>query len=201
MPLDLLLAFLTYAFVTSITPGPNNTMVLASGVNHGFSRTIPHVLGISSGFAVMVLAVGFGIGRLFITAPWLYEALRWIGAAYLLWLAWKIATASAMDEKTTASKPMSFWQAAAFQWVNPKAWVMAIGAIATYTPANGGLGMILLVAVLFAVVNAPTVALWAAFGTTLRRWLTDARYVRIFNITMAALLVLSLQPLLWGGMH
>lgn len=201
MTLDLMLAFLTYAFVTSITPGPNNTMVLASGVNHGFSRTIPHVLGISCGFAVMVLAVGFGIGRLFIAAPWLYEALRWIGAAYLLWLAWKIATANAMDEKTTASRPMSFWQAAAFQWVNPKAWIMAIGAIATYTPANGGLGTIVIVAILFALVNAPTVALWAAFGTTLRRWLTDARYVRIFNITMAVLLVLSLQPLLWGGTH
>jgi threonine/homoserine/homoserine lactone efflux protein len=201
MTLDLMLAFLTYAFVTSITPGPNNTMVLASGVNHGFGRTIPHVLGISSGFAVMVLAVGFGIGRLFAAAPWLYEALRWIGAAYLLWLAWKIATAHAMDQKTTASRPMSFWQAAAFQWVNPKAWIMAIGAIATYTPANGGLGTIVVVAALFALVNAPSVAVWAAFGTTLRRWLTDARYVRIFNITMAALLVLSLQPLLWSGTH
>lgn len=199
MPLDVVLAFLTYAFVTSITPGPNNTMVLASGLNHGFGRTVPHVLGISCGFAVMVLAVGFGIGRLFLAVPWLYEALRWIGAAYLLWLAWKIATAGTMDGEAAAGRPMNFWEAAAFQWVNPKAWIMAIGAIAAYAPVNGGLGTIVIVAVLFALVNAPSVAVWAAFGTTLRRWLTDPRYVRIFNIVMAALLVLSLQPLLWDG--
>lgn len=200
MPPDLLLAFFAYAFVTSVTPGPNNTMLLASGLNHGFVRSVPHILGISAGFALMVLGVGFGLGRLFAAFPSLYVVLRCVGAAYLLWLAWRIATATAMKGDTSAGRPMRFWEAAAFQWVNPKAWIMAIGAIATYTPADGGLAAVAIVSALFAMVNAPSVAVWAAFGTTLRRWLSDARYLRVFNIAMAVLLVLSLYPLLTEGL-
>ncbi len=193
---DLLLAFVTYAFVTSITPGPNNTMVLASGLNHGFARSMPHILGISIGFAAMVVGVGVGLGRLFLAYPSLYTTLRVVGAVYLLWLAWQIATAQPLQETATPGRPFGFWQAAAFQWVNPKAWIMAVGAIATYVPAEGGVLAVIVIAALFAVVNAPSVAVWAAFGTTLRRWLTDRRHLRIFNIAMALLLVPSLYPLL-----
>jgi len=196
MQTDMMLAFMAYAFVTSITPGPNNTMVLASGLNHGFARSVPHIFGISIGFSVMVLGIGAGLGSLFIAYPAAYVALRVIGTVYLLWLAWQIATARPMQDAAGSSRPFGFWKAAAFQWVNPKAWIMAIGAIAAYVPANGGIPAVALIALLFAVVNAPSVAVWAAFGTTLRRWLTDARYVRMFNAAMAIMLVLSLYPLL-----
>jgi threonine/homoserine/homoserine lactone efflux protein len=128
---DLLLAFILFAFVSSITPGPNNTMLLSSGVNFGFNRTIPHMLGISCGFALMVLAVGFGLGAVFKAYPILYTVLRYAGAAYLLYLAYKIATSGpAEDGDQSNTRPMSYLSAAAFQWVNPKAWVMAIGATA-----------------------------------------------------------------------
>lgn len=200
MSSNLVLAFLAYAFVSSVTPGPNNTMLLASGLNHGFVRTVPHILGISAGFALMVLAVGVGLGRLFSAFPSLYGVLRWLGVVYLLWLAWRTATAVAIKSDATPVRPIGFYEAAAFQWVNPKAWIMAIGAIATYTPAAGGLMAVAIVALLFALVNAPSVAVWAAFGTTLRRWLADTRSIRTFNIAMAALLVLSLYPLLMEGL-
>lgn len=195
---DMLLAFMTYAFVTSITPGPNNTMLLASGLNHGFARSVPHILGISIGFAAMVFGVGAGLGRLFLAYPSLYTTLRVVGAVYLLWLAWQIATAQPLQETAAAGRPFGFWKAAAFQWVNPKAWIMAIGAIATYAPVEGSVLAVLSIAALYALVNAPSIAVWAAFGTTLRHWLTDQRHLRIFNIAMAVLLVLSLFPLLSG---
>jgi threonine/homoserine/homoserine lactone efflux protein len=201
MPPDLILAFLAYAFVTSVTPGPNNTMLLASGINHGLLRTLPHILGISVGFALMVLAVGFGLVRIFAAFPAIYTALRFAGAAYLLCLAWRIATASPTKRNAGARRPLSFYEAAAFQWMNPKAWVMAVGAIAAYMPSNGGFADVALVSSLFALVNAPSVAVWAAFGAMLRRWLTDTRYVRIFNIAMAMLLLLSLYPLIVEGIR
>jgi len=137
MPPETLLAFLTYAFVTSITPGPNNTMLLASGVNYGFVRSLPHVLGISIGFGVMVVGVGAGLGRLFEDYPSLYAALRIVGGAYLLYLAWQIATAAPMQDASPNGRPFGFWKAAGFQWVNPKAWIMAIGAITAYLPTGG----------------------------------------------------------------
>lgn len=193
---SLLLTFATYAFVTSITPGPNNTMVLASGVNFGFHRTIPHLMGINLGFSAMVLSVGLGLGGMFTAWPVLHDVLRYVGALYLIYLAWKIARSGTMSDGADAVRPMSFAQAAAFQWVNPKAWIMAIGAVATYTPQNGFFLNIVIVTVVYALVNAPCIAAWAAFGVVLRRLLTSSRSVRIFNVAMAALLVLSLYPLL-----
>jgi threonine/homoserine/homoserine lactone efflux protein len=137
MTADLLLAFIAFAFVTSVTPGPNNMMLLASGVNFGLRRSLPHMFGISLGFMLLVASVGLGLGQVFEQVPMLYNVLRYAGAAYLLYLAWKIANAGAPDSQGDASaKPFSFLQAAAFQWVNPKAWIMAIGAITTYTPQD-----------------------------------------------------------------
>ncbi|TRN55655.1 LysE family translocator [Pseudomonas syringae] len=193
---DLLLAFTLFAFVTSITPGPNNMMLLASGVNFGFSRTLPHMLGISVGFFVLVLAVGFGLGSVFKAWPVLYTILRYVGAAYLLYLAWKIATSGpASDNVDSQGKPLSFMSAALFQWVNPKAWIMAIGAISTYTPMQGYFYNVLVISAVFALINLPSMGVWAGFGSLLRNVLRDPLGLRIFNGVMAALLVASLYPL------
>ena len=200
LPPDLFAALIAFAFVTSVTPGPNNMMLLASGVNHGFTRTLPHMLGISVGFSGMIVAVGFGIGQVFVLYPQTYLALKVISIVYMLWLAWKIATSgplsSGMGE--AVGQPMTFVQAAAFQWVNPKAWTMALGAISAYTVATDYTKSLLIVGAVFIVVNFPTVSLWTMFGVGLRRWLTDPRQVRVFNNTMAMLLVASLAPLIIG---
>jgi len=196
--LNLLAAFALFAFVSSITPGPNNTMLLASGVNFGVRRSVPHALGVSIGFGVMVLAVGLGLGEVFKVYPALYTLLRYAGAAYLLYLAWKIATSGPVSaDSSQRGKPMSFFGAAAFQWVNPKAWVMAVGAITTYAPAQGYLFNVLVIAAVFCLVNLPSVGVWVMFGSALRRFLQDPRWLRLFNLLMAALLVLSLYPLLF----
>ncbi|KDD67406.1 threonine/homoserine/homoserine lactone efflux protein [Pseudomonas sp. BT76 TE3572] len=197
LSLDLLLGFALFALVTSITPGPNNTMLLASGVNFGFNRTIPHMLGITCGFFVLVVAVGFGLGAVFQTYPLLYTVLRYVGAAYLLYLAWKIARSGPVSESEKGeSKPISYLGAAAFQWVNPKAWIMAIGAISTYTPMQGYFTNVIVIAAVFALINLPSVSVWAGCGTLLRNVLKDRRWLRLFNWGMALLLVASLYPLL-----
>ncbi|MBS7560689.1 MULTISPECIES: LysE family translocator [Pseudomonas] len=197
LSVDLLLAFALFALVTSITPGPNNTLLLASGVNFGFNRSIPHILGISCGFFVLVLAVGLGLGAVFEAYPLLYSVLRYVGAAYLLYLAWKIARSGPMSEEQQGQgQPLGYWGAAAFQWVNPKAWVMAVGAISTYTPLQGYFTNVLVIAAVFALINAPTVSLWAACGSLLRNVLRNPRWLRLFNLGMAGLLVISLAPLL-----
>ncbi|MEK1942290.1 MAG: LysE family translocator [Pseudomonas sp.] len=197
MSLELLFAFIAFAFVSSVTPGPNNMMLLASGVNFGMRRSLPHMLGISIGFGVMVMVVGFGLGELFKRVPLLYTILRYAGAAYLLYLAWKIAHASAPEGNGDAhGKPFTFLQAAAFQWVNPKAWVMAVTAITTYVSQDNFVASVLLIGLLFALINCPSVGLWTAAGSLMRTWLSNPRTLRAFNITMALLLVASLYPLL-----
>ncbi|KAA0943354.1 MULTISPECIES: LysE family translocator [unclassified Pseudomonas] len=200
MSSSLLSAFALFAFVSSITPGPNNTMLLASGVNFGFRRSIPHALGISIGFMVLVISVGLGLGEVFKALPWAYRLLRYVGAAYLLYLAWKIATSSPLSDDTdNGRKPMTFLGAAVFQWVNPKAWVMALGAITTYTPAEGYVTNVLVIALVFAVVNLPSVCVWAGCGSGLRNVLRNPRWLRVFNFSMAGLLVLSLYPMFFAG--
>ncbi|NQD91402.1 LysE family translocator [Pseudomonas sp. CrR25] len=197
MTTELLIAFIAFAFVTSVTPGPNNMMLLASGVNFGVRRSLPHMFGISLGFMVLVLAVGLGLGQLFEQVPVLYSLLRYLGAAYLLYLAWNIARAGApQGSGENRGKPFSFLQAAAFQWVNPKAWIMAIGAITTYTPQENFAVNVLLIAALFALVNCPSVGLWTMAGSLLRNWLDNPRALRAFNVGMALLLVASLYPIL-----
>lgn len=202
MPLDTLMAFALFAMVSSITPGPNNLMLLASGVNFGFRATLPHMLGISVGFALMVLAVGVGLAGLFNVFPWLYSLLKWGGAAYLLYLAWKITQSGPIDSGNQAAQraaPMSFFNAAAFQWINPKAWVMALGAFSTYVPATSGVLVVALAAGIFGLINLPSVGMWALFGARVRHLLKIERNLRIFNYGMALLLVLSLYPMLTGA--
>lgn len=195
MTLDLLLAFIAFAFVTAVTPGPNNAMMLASGINFGFRRSVPHILGIAGGIVVMVVAVGLGLGGLFRTYPALYTVLRWVGAAYLLYLAWRIAISGASKVGGATTRPLGFLGAAAFQWVNPKAWVMVLGAVTAYTPRDGYFRNVLIVAVVFGLVVAPSVGVWAGFGTALRRFLSSPSRIRAFNLSMSLLLVLSLYPI------
>ncbi|KRB22950.1 MULTISPECIES: LysE family translocator [Mesorhizobium] len=197
MSLDAFLALLVYAFVTSITPGPNNLMLLASGVNFGITRTIPHMLGISIGFLVLLLAVGFGLGAVLTAFPALHNVLKVAGAAYLLYLAWKIATSRSLSGKGEAeARPMRFIDAAAFQWVNPKAWVMAITAMAVYTNPDHPFISVALISFAFAVVNLPSVSVWAGFGTALRGFLSDPVRLKWFNIAMGVLLAATLWPML-----
>jgi threonine/homoserine/homoserine lactone efflux protein len=192
---DILFALSTFALVSSITPGPNNAMLLASGVNFGLRRTLPHMLGVNFGFPVMALSIGLGLQGVLATVPLLYQIIRWAGAAYLLFLAWKIATADEITEQGAAHQPMSFWQAVAFQWVNPKAWVMAVGAVTAYTTGNS-FAELATVCVVFMLLNLPCILAWTAAGVALRRVLDKPIILRAFNITMGVLLVLSLYPLL-----
>jgi len=196
MQADTLLALFLFAFTTSITPGPNNMMLFASGVNFGFARTIPHMFGIGAGFLTLLIAVGLGLGALLHSVPMLYTALKFAGGAYLVWIAWKIGTSRTLSEGKAGAVPMTFLQAAAFQWINPKAWVMAVTAMATYTSEQSYLTSVLIVGAIFAIVNVPSVSTWAGFGSALRQWLSDPVRLKWFNITMAVLLVLSLWPML-----
>jgi len=197
MSADAFLALLVFAFVSSITPGPNNVMLLASGVNFGFCRTVPHMLGIGIGFVVLLLAVGLGLGAVLTAYPQLGLGLKAAGAVYLVVLAWRIAMSRSMADKGGSSGcPMSFLEAAAFQWVNPKAWVMAVTAMALYTSAEAPFASVLLVALAFGVVNLPCVSSWAAFGTSLRGFLSDPVRLKWFNIAMGVLLAASLWPML-----
>lgn len=196
MTFEIFLSLLLFAFTTSITPGPNNMMLLASGVNFGFRRTIPHMLGIGCGFFLLLLGIGYGLGALLAAFPPLYVALRIVGGVYLLWIAWKIATSRSLGEGSAGAEPMSFLAAAAFQWVNPKAWVMAVSAMAAYTSPDRYRLTVLLVAAAFAIVNFPSVSVWTGFGSVLRAWLSHSLRLRWFNGLMALLLVLSLWPML-----
>ena len=191
----LLLALALFAFVNSITPGPNNTMLMASGANFGFRATLPHLSGVAIGFGVMVLAVGLGLGGLFLAFPWLHDVLAVAGGLYMIWLALKIATSKGMAGGQAGGRPQTFWQAAAFQWVNPKAWAMAIGAITAYAPAENYNLNVLLVALVFMAVNGPCVTIWTSFGVGLRRFLDRPAVLKAFNVTMALLLLASLIPL------
>jgi threonine/homoserine/homoserine lactone efflux protein len=190
MVLHAVFALTSFAFVSSITPGPNNLMLLASGANHGFRRTLPHMMGVAIGFTLMVAVVGLGVAQVFISHPVARRGLAVVSVIYMIWLAWKIARSGA-PEAVKIGAPMTFLQAAAFQWVNPKAWAMAISAVTLYVV----LGPIW-VAVIFGVVNLPCVAIWVVLGQGVARWLSDPKKRMVFNYTMAGLLILSLAPVL-----
>jgi threonine/homoserine/homoserine lactone efflux protein len=195
--IDTFLPLMGFALATSITPGPNNMMLLASGVNFGFRRTIPHMLGISLGHGVMVLVMGLGLAALLAASPQLMLGLKLAAVVYVAWLAWKIAHAGAPKAGAVGSKPLTGLQAAAFQWINPKAIAMAMTAITVYGGA-GSFGDVLAVAAVFSLINLPSVALWCIAGDRLRAVLHNPRWLRAFNWTMAALLVVSMIPVLWA---
>ncbi len=198
MSFDLILALIGYAFATSITPGPNNLMLMASGANFGLQRTLPHMAGVSLGHGFMTFVIGLGLTQVFESIPKLRTVLVILCSVYLSWLAWKIANAAPPSEAATEGTPLSFLQAAAFQWVNPKAIFMSITAQTNYAPEGGGWMGALMVAGIFACVNLPSVGVWAWLGVQVKRFLDTGRRLRIFNITMAVLLVASLIPIVAG---
>jgi threonine/homoserine/homoserine lactone efflux protein len=195
--MERLLAFASYCLAASITPGPNNLMLMASGANHGVRRSLPHVLGISLGFSFMVAVMALGLGRLFLSAPWLQGVLKVAGFAWLCWLAWKIATGNGMGDGEAGGRPMTFLEAAAFQWVNAKAWMMILGAVSIYLdPARDLLVEVALLAGVFAIVGFPCMMAWLWAGVAIRRLLSRPGALRAFNIAMAVLLVGGAVPML-----
>jgi len=196
MPTEMFTALVVFASAMAFTPGPNNIMVTASGVNFGFRRTLPHILGITFGFFVLIAVCAAGLGAVFAAYPPLQLVLKLTGAVYLLWLAWKIASAAPVSaEQERVATPISFWQAALFQWVNPKAVVAAVSAIAIYVRPTHWLADFTLLQIVFAIATLLAVATWTGFGVALRRVLSDAKQARIFNVAMAVLLVGSIVPM------
>lgn len=203
-----LLSAAAFAVAMAATPGPNNAMLTTSGATWGFQATVPHMLGISIGFPVMLTVVALGTGNLLLAHSAALDALRWLGAGYLLWLAWKIATAvpsvpsAADDPPVPRGKPFSFWQAALYQWVNPKAWIIVVSALTTLGTTTAGrpsLGRALIIAVIFLGINVPVAALWTGLGVGVAQVLRTPRALRRFNVAMAALLVASLITVLSDG--
>ena len=195
MSQSLLIGFIVFAAVMYFTPGPNNVMLLSSGLTHGFRRTLPHIAGITFGMAFMIAAVGLGLGTIFITYPLLQTVLKYAGAAYLIWLAAVIAlSGTAPSAQDNARGPMTFWGAAVFQWVNVKGWVMVIGTITAYAAVAGFPWNIMIQTAISLVIGAVSTVAWALFGSALRPVLRSPRAVRAFNIVMAILLLASLYP-------
>ncbi len=193
MNYEIFTALTIFAFVSSITPGPNNLMLMNSGANFGFKQTIPHLLGVGIGFVLMIILVGMGIMQIFAMFPASYEILKTLSIIYLLYLAIRIAFSSTnVEEKSYNAKPLTFIQAALFQWINPKGWTMALTATSIYAPSQEFIA-ILLVALTFGVVSLPCVGSWIVIGQKMKRLLTASKQLRAFNITMAVLLMISVS--------
>ncbi len=199
MSFNLILALSGFAFVSSITPGPNNLMLMTSGTNFGFRRTLPHLAGVCTGFTVMIVLVGLGVAELLQAVPYALDVLRAASITYLLYLAWKLARSVPGDMDLAGArraKPISFLQAVLFQWVNPKAWAMSLTAISAYTSKTDPVGSVLLVALVFGAVGTPCSISWAALGARLRGLLAQPSKLRAFNIGAALVLVASIYPML-----
>ena len=196
MSQSLLIAFVVFATVMFITPGPNNIMLLSSGLTYGLRPTLPHIAGITIGFAFMIGAVGLGLGTVFIAYPILRTILKWGGVAYLVYLAAAIAMADPVkpDKRGRRKGPMTFWGAAMFQWINAKGWVIVIGTITTYAAIASFPWNIAIQVAIGLLLGAVSCTVWALFGSSLRPLLNSRRAVRAFNIVMAILLLASLYP-------
>ena len=196
--MELFLTLALFALVSSITPGPNNLMLMSSGATFGLLKTLPHMLGVALGFCFMLFLVGVGIIQVFEAWPLSYEILKWFSVFYLSFLAYKIARSGKPSEAGAENaKPFTFIQAALFQWVNPKAWTMAISAISLYAP-DRNLQSVFVVTLIFGLVNFPSVSVWAWMGQSLQRWLTSPIKLTVFNYSMAMLLMASIYPVVIG---
>lgn len=203
MSFELAFALVVFAFVFSVTPGPNNLMLLASGTNYGFRATVPYLLGVNIGFMVMVLLVGLGIMQVIEAYPMVHTALKVLCVAYLLYLSWRIAMASPpsnqADQGDRVARPLTFIEAALFQWVNPKAWAFALAAISIYAPPLEPLQSVVFVVLISGITNLPSILVWVAMGTYLRKVLSSARRLRTFNWVAAGLLVCCVYPVLFDS--
>lgn len=191
--MEQVVAFLLFAVVAAITPGPSNLMLTATGANAGVLKGLPCLLGVTTGMALMMFLVPLGLGSLVLEHPLVLRALNWAGAAFLLWLAWRIATSSRVDS-ISRGKPVGYLGAAVFQWVNPKSWLVSASAAGTFLSAEAGspLAQSAFLGGLFVLAALPSCFLWLAFGATVQQVLDSRRRLRIFNIVMAALLALSI---------
>lgn len=197
MNVEVLLALMLFATVSTVTPGPNNLMLMASGANFGFKRTIPHMVGIGLGFGLMIFLVGMGLMNIFEIFPMSHVILKTLSVMYLVYLAYKIARAGQPTHQSIeGAKPLTFLQACAFQWVNPKAWSMALTAISVYSPDRTLLS-IFIISTVFALVNIPSVSVWTVLGQKISVILHDQRRLKIFNFTMAGCLLASIYPVLF----
>ncbi|WP_169568864.1 LysE family translocator [Sneathiella limimaris] len=200
MTLDMIIALIGFAFVMSISPGPSNFLLMSQGASFGYVRSLPLVTGISAGFLTMVFLVGIGLGEILDTYPVIISVLRYLCGAYVIWLAFQISRSQSIGnpkENDTVPK-IGFFQAALFQWVNPKAWAVALIVTVSYTvPENYQFNLLLLIGI-FALINIPSISIWAISGALLRRWLSTARRITLFNRTMAVLLIGSMLPVLFN---
>lgn len=199
LSIQYILPLIVFCFSTSITPGPNNLMIMLSGINFGLKKSMPHYLGILFGFSAMVILVGVGLGEVFERFPILHTIIKYIGAVYMLYLALQtIRSDPHLKDVASSSKPLTFIQAILFQWVNPKAWVMAIGVVATYTLQNMGiLNQILTISLVYFLVGVPCVGTWMISGIALSRFLRNPSHMRKFNWAMGLLLALSIITMLF----
>ena len=197
MNVEILSALCAFAFVSSITPGPNNLMLMASGANHGVWRTLPHFLGVVLGFMVMIMLMGNGLVQVFEVWPLSYEILKICSIAYLVYLAWKIATSQPPSGEVSGT-PLNLLQAALFQWVNPKAWTMTLSVLTVYAPSQGFVA-VALVALVCGLVNMPSVFVWVVLGSKLQNLLDSPIKLRVFNYGMALLLLASLYPVVFAS--
>ena len=194
---ELFISFVVFGVIAAVTPGPNNVMLTTTGLNFGVRRGVPHLLGICIGFPVMLALIGLGFGTLFEHYPILHEIIKVVGIVYLFYLAWRIAMTRGGVERIERSKPINFWQAAAFQWVNPKAWIMGSSALAAYTTLdNNFFVQVAIICGTFFFITLPCAGAWLVFGASLQRLLRDPRHLHIFNIAMALLLVASILPVI-----
>lgn len=194
--LTMILSIFSFALASTMTPGPNNIMLLSSGLTFGYKRTLPHALGINFGFPVMVVCVGLGVGKLFEIFPFLYGTLKVVGIIYMLWMAWHIAnTKGSPNTGNKNDKPFTFLQAALFQWINPKAWVMAITSTAAFiTDHQIASIQVMIISSIYFLCAILSTNSWALGGVMLKRFIQNDRWVQIFNIMMAILIVGSILP-------
>lgn len=194
-----IISFALFSFVAAFTPGPNNLMLTASGVNYGFKRSLPHICGVTAGFMLLVLSAGLGLSTLFAAFPGIYEILRVISFGFLIYVGWKIAMAGPIED-AKATTPLSFATAFAFQWVNPKAISVTLSTITAYTGASDTptFDLVIILSLFFLVTVGSTVA-WTIAGQYIGKFLKKDRTRRLFNFSMAAILVISLSPVIFGS--
>jgi threonine/homoserine/homoserine lactone efflux protein len=185
--------FLLFALVAAVTPGPSNIMLTAAGAQAGIVRGLPCLLGVTTGMGVMMFVVPLGLGSLVLGHPLILEALHWGGAAFLLWLSWKIATSGSRIDPAPERKPVGYLGAAIFQWINPKSWLVTASAAGTFLSADAGspIGQAAVLGGLFVLAALPCGFLWLAFGAAVQHVLRSRRRLRVFNVAMGALLALS----------
>ena len=184
-----------FCITSLVTPGPNNLMIMVSGITHGVRRSLPHYWGICLGFPIMVIAIGLGFSKIFILYPSLHQFIKIIGSVYMLYLAWKIITASDhLNMSAKKKQPLTFLQAVFFQWLNPKGWVMSVAAVSTYTVVNTSLyQQILIIALFFFILALPCIGIWLIGGVALRKYLNNPSHLQMFNWLMGILLALSIM--------